>query len=228
MDARRACPKKNSTMGPRFQNLQLCGSSCGEREGARETRDMRRRGDGLQTDRGEMETVTGYAMGVRNGHGSQCRELEAKRSRTKRPLCRMGHPVDTDVSQDGFWAARKCQPGAQACSERGVEDGRGEKGGGWQSGMAWLFRGSLTARGALTLRPPGPWQRGWDWPTGTDAATAESAGHHRKLHIWRKAGGWDKGMLGLGQVLPHICPPPLLQVLKKYLQSSERGNSSHH
>lgn len=63
----------------------------------------------------------------------------------------MGHPVDIEVSQDGFWAARECQPGAQACSEQGVEDDHGEKGGGWQNGMARLFCGSLTARGALTL-----------------------------------------------------------------------------
>lgn len=159
---------------------------------------------GLQTDRGEMEMVTGYG---RNRHGSQCRELEAKRSRIKRSLCRMGHPVDIEVSQDGFWATRECQPGAQACSERGVEDDRGEKDGGWQTGMAGLFRGSLTARRALTLGPPGLWQRGWDWPTGTDVATAESAVQHRKLHIWWEAGGWDKSMLGLrAGSPPHLWP----------------------
>ena len=63
---------------------------------------------GLQTDRGEMEMVSGYGIGMRNRQGSQCRELEAKRSRIKRSLCLMGHPVDTEVSQDGFWAAREC------------------------------------------------------------------------------------------------------------------------
>lgn len=73
---------------------------------------------GLQTDRGEMEMVTGYGVGMSNRHGSQCRELEAKRLRIKRSLCRMGHPIDIEVSQDGFWAARECQPGAQACSEQ--------------------------------------------------------------------------------------------------------------
>lgn len=70
----------------------------------------------------------------------------------------MGHPVDIDVSQDGFWAARKYQPGAQACSERGVEDGRGEKEAeGVASGMAWLFRGSLSStRGPDTKALLGP------------------------------------------------------------------------
>ena len=42
------CLKENGTIGPRFQKLQLCGSSCGEWEGAQETRDMRRRGDGVR------------------------------------------------------------------------------------------------------------------------------------------------------------------------------------
>ena len=46
------CPKENGTIGPRFQNLQLCGSSCGEGEGAQETRDMRRRGDGVADRQG--------------------------------------------------------------------------------------------------------------------------------------------------------------------------------
>ena len=158
---------------------------------------------GLQTDRGEMEMVTGYGVGMRNRHGSQCRELEAKRLRIKRSLCRMGHPVDIEVSQDGFWAARECQPGAQACSEQGVEDDHGEKGGGWQNGMARLFCGSLTACGALTLGQPGLWQRGWHWHKCSHSC--ESTVYHRKLHILWEAGGWDKGMLGL-----RVCSPPHL------------------
>lgn len=46
------CLKENGTIGPRFQKLQLCGSSCGEWEGAQETKDMRRRGDGVADRQG--------------------------------------------------------------------------------------------------------------------------------------------------------------------------------
>lgn len=91
--------------------------------------------------------------------------------------------------------------------------------------MAGLFRGSLTARGALTPGLPGLWQRGWDWPTGTDVATAKSAVHHRKLHIWWEAGGWDKGMLGLRAGSPPHLPPSISPGFKEIsrLQKEETG-----
>lgn len=46
------CTEENERLGPDSRSLQLCGYSCGEGEGAQETRDMRRRGDGVADRQG--------------------------------------------------------------------------------------------------------------------------------------------------------------------------------
>lgn len=43
---------ENERLGPDSKSLQLCGYSCGEGEGAQETRDMKRMGDGVADRQG--------------------------------------------------------------------------------------------------------------------------------------------------------------------------------
>lgn len=58
-------PREEQHDGTQVPEPAAVWISCGSGRGCEEARDMRG-GDGLQTDRGKMETVTGYGMGVRS------------------------------------------------------------------------------------------------------------------------------------------------------------------